>query len=922
MAVWRRLGSFLLFALLALHSVAAGATDYVAQARELRAKGDLRAAEIELKNAVRADAGDMVAHYELARVELDLGNASAAEYEARAAKLGGYDLDLTVPLLAETYLAQHKYAELLRDFDATGGSPAERAGVLVARGRAQIALGKADDGLGSLDQARGLAPDLSGPLLAKANYLISRRDFAAAEPLVEKAVVLTPKDNEVRLAKVQLLRVKGKSQEAVALLGEILAAAPSYLPAHLARAEMLLSQSEDTAAKADIDAVLAIQPHSVAAVYLTAFLDAKGKDFQGANTELQKLSGVIASIPRGYYLQAIVQLNLQQLVQAEDSAHRFSARNPDDLAGQKLVGTIELALGRPDEAVAALEKFQTAGNADAGALDILGKAYVQLGRTADAVEAFSGAVKLAPQNPALQLRLGASELRSGNSTEGLSNIEQSLELAPSASAAEILVANDLSAGRWQEARSTVDKLRAAQPESPVPGDLDGLSKIAQFDLDGARADFAKLVEAHPDYLPAKLNLARVLELQGNISLAEETLSGALAKKTTAGVVLAQLVPLLLSEGKVEAAITAVERAHNASPDDRGITGGLIALYIRLGQKDKALTLAKEEPGSNDLVNVPLITARAEAEVAAGLNSDAVKTYRRAIEIVPTRIDLRRALAKTLVSTGDLSSAREAINQAIAVSPHNAQLAADLIALDLKISGVTAALATAHQLQTNDRELPTAAALEGDVYMAAHEYTSAVDAFIKALHETPSAMLALRLSQAQLAAGNADGAIDTLQAWTKDHPADITIAEALANDQLAQHKFDAATTHLEQVVGEAGSHPIALNNLAWLYQRVGDPRAAALAERAYFLAPKLPQVADTLGWILVQQGKAASAVELLKDASAKDPPNLEIQYHLAVALSDSGEREKAMELLKTLTGDKATFDDKPSAEKLFAELSRQ
>ena len=919
MVICRLIGMALLFAM--VHAAAAGATDYMAQAQQSLAKGDPRAAEIELKNAIKADAHNMAAHYELARVELDLGNAPAAEYEARTAKLGGYDLDHAVPLLAEAYLAQHKYLELLRDFARAEGSPAEQAGVLVARGRAQIALGKPDEGLASFDQAQGLAPTLPGPLLAKANYLISKKDFAAAEPLVGEAVGLAPNENEVRLAKAHLLHVEGKPQEAETALGEILAGAPAYLPARLERAEILLSQNQDPAAKDDIDAVLTIQPRNVAATYLKAVLDVKGKDFQGANTELQKLSGVIASIPRGYYLQAIVQINLRQLDQAEDSARRFAARNPDDLAGQKLVGSIELALGHPDQALTALEKFQTAGTADAGAFDILGKAYMQLGRTADAVTAFDAAVKLAPQNSALRLHLGEGQLKSGNSTEGLSDIEQSLDLGPSAPAAEILVATELSAGHWEEARAAIDKLRHAQPNSPIPDDLDGLSKLTQFDLDGARTDFTKLTETHPDFLPAKLNLAQVLELQGNLGQAEETLNGALAGKTT-GIVLTRLVPMLLIDGKPEAAVAAAERAHNASPGDRAITVGLIELYIRLGQKDKALALAKEEPGSNDLADVPLIIARAQAEIAAGLNNDAAKTYRRLIDIVPSRIDLRRALARVLASAGDLPGAREAINQAMTVSPHNPQLAADLIALDLKALGVTDALATAHQLQTKDPQLATAPALEGDVYMAAHQYTDAVDTYAKALQQSPSSMLAARLSQAQYAAGSADAAMTTLKDWLKDHPTDLAITEILAGQEIAQHKFDDATAHLERVTGDAHPHPLELNNLAWLYQRAGDPRAALLAERAYLLAPGLPQVADTLGWILVQQGKAGAALELLKQASANDTPNLEMQYHLAVALNDNGQRDKAIALLRTLTGDKATFDDKPSAQKLYAELSKQ
>ena len=50
-------------------------------ADRLTAKGDLKAAEIQLKNAVRSDPKNMVAHYRLAVIELQLGQAAAAERE-------------------------------------------------------------------------------------------------------------------------------------------------------------------------------------------------------------------------------------------------------------------------------------------------------------------------------------------------------------------------------------------------------------------------------------------------------------------------------------------------------------------------------------------------------------------------------------------------------------------------------------------------------------------------------------------------------------------------------------------------------------------------------------------------------------------------------------------------------------------------
>src|SRR5262249_34315502 len=153
----------------------------------------------------------------------------------------------------------------------------------------------------------------------------------------------------------------------------------------------------------------------------------------------------------------------------------------------------------------------------------------------------------------------------------ITDLERSLNIAPSEPAAEALVLMQLAAGEWQHATDAADKLRLAQPDNPVPENLLGSVKLAQFDLEGARAQFSAIVEKHPDFLPARLNLARALQLEGKPDQAEKVLSDFLVKEPANVTALRRLVELLLREGKAEAALSAAERAHNAAPTNQGIT---------------------------------------------------------------------------------------------------------------------------------------------------------------------------------------------------------------------------------------------------------------------------------------------------------------------------------------------------------------
>jgi Flp pilus assembly protein TadD len=126
--------------------------------------------------------------------------------------------------------------------------------------------------------------------------------------------------------------------------------------------------------------------------------------------------------------------------------------------------------------------------------------------------------------------------------------------------------------------------------------------------------------------------------------------------------------------------------------------------------------------------------------------------------------------------------------------------------------------------------------------------------------------------------------------------------------------------LQSVLEEKPHDPVALNNLAWVYQQQHDPRAVDLARQAYVLSPGA-QTADTLGWILTTTGKADTGVLLLRQASAQAAADPRVQYHYAVALKDTGDKAAAIKLLTAVVAVKADFSEKSQAQQLLDELNK-
>ncbi|MBR0678390.1 hypothetical protein GXW77_19650, partial [Roseomonas alkaliterrae] len=95
------------------------------RAQAAQARGDLRTAQIELRNAVRRAPDNGALRYALAQASLDLGDADTAEKEARAAIERGHDRVASTALLIRAQIALNRAREVLREFaePAAGTEP-------------------------------------------------------------------------------------------------------------------------------------------------------------------------------------------------------------------------------------------------------------------------------------------------------------------------------------------------------------------------------------------------------------------------------------------------------------------------------------------------------------------------------------------------------------------------------------------------------------------------------------------------------------------------------------------------------------------------------------------------------------------------------------------------------------------------------
>ena len=174
---------------------------------------------------------------------------------------------------------------------------------------------------------------------------------------------------------------------------------------------------------------------------------------------------------------------------------------------------------------------------------------------------------------------------------------------------------------------------------------------------------------------------------------------------------------------------------------------------------------------------------------------------------------------------------------------------------------------------------------------------------KTLQIDPKSVAAyIRIGQISEIKGQPDAAISAYQSALALQPNSSVINNAIGNVYLGKGDLKSAGKYFQASLSQNSHDPVAANNLAWIYAVQGEnlDMALNLATQAKQLAPEMVAVNDTLAWIQYKKGNYKVSVSLAEDAVKKQPQSAEYRYHLGMALSSAGDKDRAKsELEKAL-----------------------
>ena len=841
--------------------------DFYEDALERFDQGDYANAVIQLKNALRRNPKNTSARILLGKAHIELGDGASAEKELRRAHQAGADETLVLVSRGRAYLLQGKFEEILSELRSGARDADFEADILLIRGEAHLARRELTEAERAFAGSSRLSPGSAEPLIGRANVLLARGALDEAGEFADRAVFLAPEEAGAWYARAEISRAARQLNEAVAYYDRAIEFNPDDAAARLGRAASLIDLERYEAALDDVGFVQNRAPGNPQALYFQALILARQNDLTEAQRVLQEAAVSIQSGGAGSFgqnpsvllLAGVVNYAQGNFAEAAGYLERFVKARPDNLGASKLLAKVLLRRGEPTAAIDLLLPLVNANLDDPEIYSTLGLAYLRNRQHADAIVMFERVLRLRPGNTEVRTRLGLTRLARGQTDAAIRELQAAMSSDLSATEAGIVLGVlHLQHGRFQQALDTAEILIEREPANPFPHNLAGGAQLALGDIAAARASFERALAGDPSYQPAQLNLARLEAQLGNVEQARARYQAMLERDGGDTDAMIELSRLAEAENSLLDATRWLERARLVDPDLVPPQAHLIDLYVQAGDPEAAAFVGHEllERFPSD---TRIVAATAGAELAAGEYAEAASLLRTASEGGRASPEDVTQLAVLQLRARDVDGARASLERALQAEPSLVQAHVMMVEVEVRSGRFDDALRRAEQLRTALPSSFIGDMARGDVLMRMRRPADAADAYASALRLGRTSELLVRFYRARRATGNGGAAVPVLEAWLAEHGQDRVVRRVLASAYTDAGRLPTAIALYEQLLREVPDDAVVLNNLASLFQKSGDPRALSHARLAYDLAPEEAATLDTLAWILLQQGDAASAL---------------------------------------------------------------
>ena len=899
-----------------------------------QASGQYRAAYIEAKKVLQRDSKNGAAWLLLGRASLMLGDPNDALSGLQNARANGVpEAQWAVPM-GRALMATQQYAKLLKTLSPEMSlEPQIKARVEGLRGDAYRELKQNDQAQQLYKVALTLAPGDAHALVGLAKLAAIANDPVLAGKFVQQALAASPENPQAWVAKGDLAFDRRNFAGAESDYQKVLGFKnPDWMPqehfytlARLANAQAQQNELEN--ALASIQTLDKMAPQQPYPHYLHAVVLYKQGHFDGAISQLQQVLKASPDNQQAQMLMGAVNYAQGNYGQAEMYLSNVIGTDQTNVEARRLLALTFYREGRSRQALDMLRPTMSDTPSDTELLALLQRvAAAGIGPTGGVASATSAGKgpSIAPAtgegNPSDALFAPADKaLASGNAAEAIRLLQKIAagDAATEARRATLLAVAYIREKRPDEAVKMAAKSVTKNPRNSAAHLLYGTALVAAGKRAEARVQYSQAVKLAPENTAALLSLGNLDSLDGHYADAAGRYEAVLKMDPQNATAMTALGRLAMLQGDKAQAAKWLKQAIGAAPSSAPAFVGLVALYSESGQSEDALSIAKQlADAAPD--NPAVLNALGVAELNIGHHSKASKPLEQAVKLSPQVALYRTNLARAQILNENTKAAEGNLQKVLKADPGQVEAVSLAAFLKLHDHDLPGAVSLAETLQKQPATKAAGFALEGDLYMANKSPRDAARAYQQGLKITYDRSLVVKTFLA-LSEDGAKEPETVLRDWLAKHSDDAATRVLLAQYYLIRKQNSLAAAQYEHVLKAYPSDIGALNNLAWVYTEQGNPKALAVAERAYKLAPMSPAVQDTYAWALVASNQAKTALPILVKVAKAAPKVSAIQYHLAVAQARTGDKSGARTTLEALQKSGADFEDKQAAEKLYREL---
>ncbi len=889
----------------------------VQEAQKLIDADKLEEAQKVYLKYIEANSNDGVAQYRIAEFYLEAGAAIAAQTSIEKARSLGVSSADSAVLLAKAYLGQQKYSEAEKELDGVTIAADQLYDALIVRGDSKMGQKLYEEAVVQYSEAIIIdATRFNGHLGMAQSYLRMRQHDQALESIT-RALEVGSDQSGVHFTAGLISRAFGRSDDALGYFSTAIDLYGRNIVARLERASLLVDMKKHEEAQKDLDVIYSHLPGNQMANYISAVILSHQGDFAGAEKMLQSSHDLVEGFLPAQITKGFVAYQLGNYATAVTYLSRVIDAVPGHNQVRMVLAAAQLKSGRPADALITLAPVENGDEPlDGKMAGLLGTIYMNLGDAAKGTEYLTIAAESQPENEEVLTRLALGQHAIGEddaAVAGLENIATNGVAEESNMRAAILLALiERGRGNYAAARKAARILIESRPEDPVGYNIMGVIDLSEKKYAEAEEKFLQALDLEPKYFAARRNLAEIYETAGKLADAERELRRVLGDSRDDIRAVVALARLKVKQSNFQAAVDFARQAVDLKSDAerlRFLLADALLANNNIDEAHKVMLAAERDFPNSSLIGRKL----GQIQILSKDFDGAIGTYGRLLDNDPDNTDLYREYGNALLRAGFSERSRLVLlrGRDIATEKGLSTLGflADLVTIEKSLGNYEAALTYAHDIRKLYPDAEISGVVLGEIYMANKQYENAIAAYGTALDAgMDSSKLRIGLATSQNLSGDTISAKKTLADWIANNPEDALARVALGDIYLGSGDNVSAIAQYERILADGHDNPIILNNLAWAYMQVDDRRAKETAERAYNIGHKLPEFADTLGWILLRmENNPSRAITLFQEAIKGKPFKAIYHYHLGLALLADNKSAEALNALVKATDLSQKFD---------------